>query len=73
MMAKFTSSSEYPIQSGFQIFNLAQQILSLLSNFEPSYTLMTPVKQQDTVELEIMQQARMTLAKSPPGTTVGGW
>ncbi len=30
-------------------------------------------KQQDTVELEIMQQARMTLAKSPPGTTVGGW
>ena len=25
------------------------------------------------VELEIMQHARMTLAKSPPGTTVGGW
>ena len=25
------------------------------------------------VELEIMQTARMTLARSPPGTTVGGW
>merc|ERR1712054_18165 len=25
------------------------------------------------VVLEIMQQARCTLAKSPPGTTVGGW
>merc|ERR1719345_711445 len=25
------------------------------------------------VELEIMQQALMTLARSPPGTTVGGW
>ena len=25
------------------------------------------------VELEIMQTARMTFAKSPPGTTVGGW
>merc|ERR1711988_1323662 len=25
------------------------------------------------VELLIMQHARMTLAKSPPGTTVGGW
>ena len=28
--------------------------------------------QQGSVELEIIQQARMTLAKSPPGTTVGG-
>ena len=28
---------------------------------------------QVAVEFEIMQQARMTLAKSPPGTTVGGW
>lgn len=27
---------------------------------------------QAAVELEIIQQARMTLAKSPPGTTVGG-
>merc|ERR1712158_148859 len=25
------------------------------------------------VELETMQTARMTLARSPPGTTVGGW
>ena len=25
------------------------------------------------VLFEIMQHARMTLAKSPPGTTVGGW
>ena len=25
-----------------------------------------------TVELEIMQQALMTFARSPPGTTVGG-
>jgi len=25
------------------------------------------------VELLIMQQARMTFARSPPGTTVGGW
>merc|ERR1712139_331524 len=25
------------------------------------------------VELETMQQALMTLARSPPGTTVGGW
>merc|ERR1719231_1348372 len=25
------------------------------------------------VELEIMQTARCTLARSPPGTTVGGW
>ena len=25
------------------------------------------------VELEIMQTARWTLARSPPGTTVGGW
>jgi hypothetical protein len=25
------------------------------------------------VELEIMHTARCTLARSPPGTTVGGW
>jgi len=25
------------------------------------------------VDLLIMQQARMTFARSPPGTTVGGW
>merc|ERR1712060_424202 len=25
------------------------------------------------VVFDIMQQARITLAKSPPGTTVGGW
>ena len=25
------------------------------------------------VLFEIMQHARMTFAKSPPGTTVGGW
>jgi len=30
-------------------------------------------KAATAVELEIMHTARCTLARSPPGTTVGGW
>lgn len=38
-----------------------------------NFRLFLVVSFQAAVELEIIQQARMTLAKSPPGTTVGGW
>lgn len=67
MNPKHDGEDEFPFQTD-DFFRFHMKLWEAIPHIT-STTFVT----KGTVELEIMQHARMTLAKSPPGTTVGGW
>ena len=67
MNPKHDGEDEFPFQTD-AFFRFHMKLWEAIP-----YITSTTFVTKGTVELEIMQHARMTLAKSPPGTTVGGW